>query len=202
MNIWPKGFKKYCRAAMAAWTTLILAACDGGGSDGAAAAGSCQFIAGGASSVTVTIDPECDGCAVSNAEAAADGNFDTFAEVVVGPVTPILLHDGVSIRATAQPGVVFPGGSWPTVFYREGQGFWELFLFTWVSGTRQTEAELDMTGLDDGTGNGWRSQSASNPFDAVEVNVGSNDNVANISIRIHELCVNACMPGQDGTCSQ
>jgi len=188
-------------AAVLAVPLSLLAGCEGRGPSGSGTPlGACQAIAGGASSVTVTIDPACEGCSVENAQAAADGDFATYASVTVGPVTPLLVHDGVSLRATAQPGVAFPGGSWPTVFYAEATGFWEMFMYTWLAGTRQEQTEWELTGRDDGQGNGWRAQLADEAFDAVEVNVSSNDNVADITLRIQEICVNACFPGQDGTC--
>lgn len=88
--------------------SAVLGACGGSGSggDGRSAFLNCQSISGGGTS-TQQGDNVCLGCTVDNRGRAADGNFSTGASLH----TPAGAAGSIYVRATAQEGIMFPGGS-------------------------------------------------------------------------------------------
>lgn len=82
-------------------------------SNGPVTAG-CNSITGGKAKVSSVIEPGCARCSVKAANAAADDQAKTFASL---SVLSSSVFQGVSIRATAQPGIVFPAGGRAGVFF-------------------------------------------------------------------------------------
>jgi hypothetical protein len=68
----------------------------------------CDTISGGSAQTTSSVDPLCVGCSVTDAAAVADDDPRSFASM---DATNSPSQQGVHIRSTAQPGIVFPAGS-------------------------------------------------------------------------------------------
>ena len=90
----------------------LLVACGGNGSSGAAtgSGGGCSYISGGRT-VSTNVASSCAGCAVSNPDSGADGNTGTAATAAYSAAGT----GNVSIRVTAQSGIVFGAGASPGV---------------------------------------------------------------------------------------
>lgn len=74
----------------------------------------CDSISGGKSTVTTTVDPGCTRCSASDAASAADGQARSFSGLTV--LSAASVAQGIAIRATAQPGIVYPAGKRAGVF--------------------------------------------------------------------------------------
>ena len=166
--------------AVAPLSALLLAACGGGGGGSAI----CAYISGGGSSVTSTVDPACSGCSVSNERAAADGDLGTGATVTISPV--IGASDGVSIRATAQHGVVFPAGAEPVIHFSKANGRLCRGMSTYLDGAVQDSSPAFC--FQEANASGYDSMVASLPFDAVQIDLTSTEALENAVIDIDEIC--------------
>jgi hypothetical protein len=148
---------------------MVISACGGAGGtqDGAgspapgnAAAGPiCMSMAGGG--VRVEASADCAGCGVGAAGAAIDGDFASYAsmQVVRGGAT--------RLRATAQPGIVYPAGNAAGIAAAEIFDISELTISTFLAGERQ-EATIAAPHLYTGAMQFFGFTTLL-PFDAVEV---------------------------------
>ena len=166
---------------------VFLAACSGGGSSGGEQAErACAPITGGASEFTTT----CTGCSVSTAGSAVDRDLSTSADVTSDALSTSYT---TTVRATAQSGVVFPGGSNPGVFLTSESacGYCNVTLSTYLDGTLQETK----SGTNNTTLSGYSAERAvilntTLPFDAVEVGDSGavTPNNAGRELRVFELC--------------
>lgn len=141
----------------------------------------CSSISGGKSKVSSEIESGCKQCSVKDTALAADGKAASFASIQVFSLY------GASIRATAQPGVVYPAGGRAGVFYSvpdnnpngdniDSGGAWGFEIATYLAGQVQEQsAALDDTDrLPDGDkthANRFSYIDTSKPYDAVEIYV-------------------------------
>jgi len=156
----------------------------------------CDSITGGGSELDHSIDPGCLQCGITNSQGAADGDLSTFATVQVAADLPT---QGISVRAKAQPGIVFPAGNTaganittPSVV--QGQLQYAVEIRTYLGGQQQ-EAQYTEGGpttfgacvLCGGTNNSNEAFQTTKPFDAVEVFI-SNTTVTGTDFKVHEIC--------------
>jgi len=204
-----------------AMAAMLLAACGGGTNDApvtpsadasdagadasisTSSAAFCDSISGGGAKVTSSVDPGCIGCSISNLLAAADGDLSTSASVQIGIEIPT---EGASIRATAQPGVVFPAGNHATAAVTENLGGTTLTILdsglelrTYLGGVLQ-ETASDLHEYDCATcGPGSTPYSAvsfrtTKQFDAVELFMDPGTNSSGLTgpnFEVFEICSNS-----------
>ena len=179
--------------------SAALVSCLGGGGAGDDTAGGggsalCEPIAGGNSSVTDGQPDFCPGCSIDRPEDAADGDLATFASITA-PDT--FSGQGVTIRVTAQRGIVFSDGQQVAVFFipPTSSGFAmpseAVTIKTYLNGDLQDNATSFTTRDPTATGTQYwmRSFTATKTFDAVEIMV-SNTQAASMPFEIHEICSN------------
>ena len=143
----------------------------------AAPATHCNSITGGGAKVTSKIDSGCVDCTIETAEAAADGKADSFASLTLFSL------QGASLRATAQPGIVFPAGGRAGVFYSlpnnnpdgdniDSGGTWSFAVHTYLGGKLQ-ESDGGLANSQDTADGSHASRysfvETTKPYDAVEV---------------------------------
>ena len=203
-----------------AMAVMLLAACGGGTNDvpatpsadtnagtdannSTSSAAFCDSISGGGAKVSSSVDPGCVGCSISNLPAAADGDLSTSASVSVGIE---VATQGVSIRATAQSGMVFPAGNNATVAFTENLSGTSLALLdsgtvlrTYLGGVLQETAN-DLQGYDcascgpGGTPYSAVSFQTTKQFDAVEIFMDPGINSSGLTgpnIQVFEICSNS-----------
>ena len=167
----------------------LVAGCGGGGGSNSAntVSGSCTSISGGASTLTA----DCTGCTVQDRRFAADGSLSSFAQAVsaAGSATA-----NVTIRATAQSGVVFPAGSAPGVFFTPQRApctNCAVTVTTYLSGAPQESRPGSNNSSLSGDGASvYVGFTATLPFDALEVTeTGPVTPMGGAEIfRVYELC--------------
>lgn len=174
--------------------TSALSACGGGGGDGGNKdiAQGCSPIAGGGTSTSTSVSPACSGCNVSDAAQAIDGNSATFATLNM----PANSAGSVTLRATAQDGVVFPAGSLAgmlhSISYGTSVGL-AISVVTYAAGVQQEQFNFN-------SGSGSSTQDSSNPgrvsytttrqYDAVELNFTRAGGPGVVEARVHAFCSN------------
>ncbi len=180
-------------AALAA--SVLLGSClGGGGADDAIGdlTGACESITGGESTVASNIADGCFGCMVENEEQAADGDLATFA-TVTAPIS--FAGQGVSIRATAQSGIIFASGQLAGVYFKApassgfGNADLAVTITTHLAGDLQENPTTYKT-KDLGGGVFFKSFKTTEVFDAVEIMV-SNTQAASGPFEIQEICSNS-----------
>lgn len=173
-----------------------LAAACGGPSDGGKVVSqsyTCEPFVG--AQVSHAIDPGCTACSVTDEANAADADPQSIA-VMTLPLSAGSPSSGASIRATAPPGVVFPGGNfvgavagWDRTVSESLQD--RVVIRTYLAGQLQDEEPAD-----DFLFRGVSQYSerffgivAHRPYDAVEFRL---DHLAGFGINadVHELCSN------------
>jgi hypothetical protein len=179
--------------------SVTLASCLGGGGDGFDGGGTgfsqCESITGGNSRVTTSVASGCFGCSVSEPELAADGDLFSAATV---DVPNSFAGQGVSVRATAQPGIIFPAGQQAGVYFvgPTSSGFSSpdlaVTISTYLGGELQeTPTSYELHGPDETGGDySLKSFATSKAFDAVEVMI-SNTQAATGPFSIYEICSNS-----------
>lgn len=191
---------RYAPPAVTALALVILSACgisvDGTGADSATKRGkiSCESIFGGGSKVVAAIDQGCAICTTSDVAFAADGDLSSFANVSVSVSVP---NQGVTIRATAQPGLVFPAGNRAGVFFNGPAGPVQtetggngLSVRTYLGGQLQeSPSDQNLYGTLGGNPYSFQSFQATLPFDAVEVFITSLS-MTNTPFELNEICSN------------
>lgn len=172
-----------------------LAAC-GGGSDSNGSAEllrGCSPIAGGNTTVQTSVSATCLNCSVSSASNAIDGNGTTFATMSM----PSNSGGSTTIRAVAQPGVVFAAGtvagSVDSIEYGQSTGL-TISLTTFANDIQQETFNFNFAG------SGVRERSSTNTsrtgftttlqYDAVEVNFTRTGGNGSVQARVHALCSN------------
>lgn len=152
----------------------------GGGSGGSGSSGAgsssgggfsvpCDAITGGGSQVSAATSMPCNNCSSADNGKAADGNLESFATATVGQSLPT---SGVSLRATAQPGIVFPAGSKPGAYTHvpDNSPSYNVTIRTFLAGTQQESVRTDSSSTDsDALTYFTFVNPATQPFDAVEV---------------------------------
>lgn len=183
------------KAAVVATAVLILSACSGGGDAGSGGDNllqGCRPIAGGGTVTSTSVSPGCVGCDVSTAAQAIDGNGSSFATLNM----PTNSAGSVTLRATAQSGVVFPAGSLAgmvhSISYGTSAGL-AISLVTYAGGVRQEQFNFN-------SGSGSSTQNPAAParasytttrqYDAVELNFTRASGAGVVEARIHEFCSN------------
>jgi len=143
---------------------LAMAGCGGGG-DGLAAGAFCESVSGGSAQLTSS----CVGCTITQAGAAADRNL---ASAASATAMPGATNATATIRATAQPGVVYPAGSNAGVFYTPYSNVCSNCAVTINTYLDGAPAE-SRSGVNNSTGSDpavlYTSVNALMPFDAVEI---------------------------------
>lgn len=158
----------------------------------------CVSMGSSNASVSSAVDPACTDCSVNDAPRAADDDLDSAASVTAGdhPGDCTVLNvncdppHGVTLRATAQSGVVFPAGNYPAVYTRGPAGTWSLQLRTFLNGALQEEDSLSSSSAS-GDHSSASAFQTSKPFDAVEVFLANTDNSGPEMIEVRELCSDA-----------
>lgn len=194
--------------------TAVLSACGGGG--GGNGSGStptpspvptsspaptpsvtvCQTIGTGNAAVQVAVGNDCTNCAVGDADSVIDGDLASAAVLS----TP--LSGTITIRGTAQPGVVFPAGLSAGVFVEKpsstADGSFRLTVRTFLEGAEVdsqvvyaraggTETAVGRSVFTD-DGDYYGISSASGPFDAVELELARTAVVSGSDFSVFELC--------------
>lgn len=208
---------------MSALAGLALGACSGqdsaapantlallkGDNDAAALSaivdGLCDEITGGQTQVQSSADQACLNCASSENEQAIDGADATFATLHLETG----LSGTLSLRATAQPGLVYPAGSRPGVSFSapQNESNIEVVIRTYLGGVEQ-EQDCEQSAHFDDTGRLVVGIEATKPFDALEATLqrrnaelantdcgvsvlsasNPNDVVRPVQLRVHEFC--------------
>ena len=174
-------------------TCLALAACGGGGgSDSDSLLRGCSPIAGGATQVTSSVSPTCAGCSVSTPQQVADGNGATFATLAM----PGGAAGTVTLRSTAQNGVVFSSGSLAgmvhSISYGTSAGL-VIELVTFMGGTEQERFNFNSgagSAEQDPSAPGRASFATSAQYDAVELSFTRASGSGTVEARVHEFCSN------------
>ncbi len=172
-------------------------------SNSSSSAAFCDSISGGGAKVSSSVDSGCIDCSVTNADAAADGDLSTFASVDIGVEVPT---QGVSIRATAQSGMVFPAGNNATVAFTANLSGTNLAILdtgtelrTYLGGVLQESAN-NLQEYDCKTcGPGSKPYSAvsfqtTKQFDAVEIFMDPGTNSSGLTgpnFQVFEICSNS-----------
>lgn len=165
-------------------TAFALSACGGGGSDDGA---TCNSINGPGAQVTSS----CLGCTISNPDNAADGDLDSAASAAaIAPASNV----SVTIRATAQNGVVYPAGSIAGVFYTPHGNVCDncaITINTYMNGVLQDTR----SGTNNSSGHGSKAAYFTGmetllPFNAVEiVDSGAAGSLeSNALLDVYEIC--------------
>ena len=173
------------RFAPAAIAALLLCACGGGGgssSDGSGSSGGgsggssgggfsvrCSGINGGGATTSTRSDASCHGCSSADGAKAADGNLDSFARLSVGQSLPTT---GVSLRATAQPGIVYAAGSRPGAYTHvpNNSSAYSVTINSFLAGAQQESVTTDSSNNDSDSLTYFGLVSpTTKPFDAVEL---------------------------------
>lgn len=156
--------KGMLRSALSAVVLAMIAGCGGGGSSSGGAY--CDSIRGGGAQLTAN----CVGCTFNNQNAAVDGNLNSAAEAVA--MTGVT-HPVATLRATAQPGIVYPAGNRAGVFFTGYSNVCDICSFTintYLSGVLQETQSATINSYGDGSGAAYYSAvNALRPFDAVEI---------------------------------
>lgn len=162
---------------------VVVSACGGGDGGG----NICQSLSSSNATVS-TSTGSCAACEVTTPAAAADGNFQSAARISIGAPS-----SSVSIRATAQPGVSFPGGQRIGLYWaKPSNAAYGLTLNTYLGGNLQeTRALCGVCGGNNPHSARYESADVSEPFDAVEVVLTSSQtNTGQAVYEIHEICDN------------
>lgn len=150
---------------------VLLASCNGGGGDGSSGSGSgCVGSFAGSAQVTSST-AGCPLCTISSPSSAIDGNPDSAASIQL-PAG----GGAVSLRATAQGGVVFPQGNYAGALMArpssaQAAGSWT--FNTYLGGVLQ-ESGGGESNLGGGTAVGdknYRQFKTTKQFDAVEISI-------------------------------
>jgi len=169
----------------------------GAGDDGGTSGGGnpfCESITGGNAKVSTGQSDGCFGCSADQPELAADGDLNTFASITA-PET--FAGQGVSLRATAQQGIIYPSGQQAAVIFipPTTSGFASpeqaVTLATYLAGELQENPTALVSRSPEQTGTAYnvRMFTTTKAFDAVEVMV-SNTQLATMPFEIHEICSN------------
>jgi len=166
----------------------------------------CDSITGGGSKVSSQTEAGCIGCTIDHPEAAADGRTDRFASLTLFSLA------GASLRATAQPGIVYPAGGRAGVLYSppannpngdniDAGGTWSYGVRTYLRGTLQEtgSSPVDDEAIASGPSAAQRylSIETTKPYDAVEayfsdaqVRIGGQGQVTpgSAAFKVYELC--------------
>ncbi len=159
---------------------VALSACGGGGGSGNSGpdvdgTARCATISGGGTTVGVS-QSNCAGCSASNLEAAIDGDTDTAGTLLA----PGVAAGFAGVRATAQPGVVYGGGSTAAAIVGiTGDPYLQvaeqLVIRTYLSGSLQEENVFSLNvvsaNIVSGGAKNKFSFTTSKPYDAVEFGV-------------------------------
>ena len=158
--------KGMLRSALPAAVLAMVAGCGGSGGSGGSSSGAyCDSIRGGGAQFMAS----CTGCTLSSQNAAVDGNLDSAAEAVAttGGVNPL-----ATLRATAQPGIVYPAGSRGGVFFTAYSNVCDtcsITINTYLGGVLQeTQSGANNSG-GPGSGAFYSAVNSLRPFDAVEI---------------------------------
>jgi hypothetical protein len=144
----------------------------------------------------------CVGCAQENAAGASDGDFASYATLALNAGPPAV---GVTVRATAPAGKVFPAGSLPGVFFTLPENPSAKLAFegfrTFLGGALQEDTNnLGLLGGDvdpayaaSPASWSWRGFSAAKDFDAVEF-VLTSAQAGGSEYKIREVCGDSLLP--------
>ncbi len=119
----------------------IFAGCSGGGGGGGDGGSAiCSPIGGGGATSTASVSATCFGCEVSNKELAIDRNFGSAADITTTAV------GNVTLRGTAQGGVVFPAGSGAGAVFNDpgfdNNSVIEISVSTFLQGSLQESGQI------------------------------------------------------------
>jgi hypothetical protein len=196
------GFGKYA-GGLALATACLVCGCGGGesgdssgtqGGDGGSSGGNaaCASITGGDSRVNFNVDTGCTQCGVTDSQAAADGDLNTAATLKVQNAAPA---QGVSIRATAQSGVVFAAGQMAGAYVAVPAGTAQTYtvtIRTLLGGTVQESDSSDNNGGGCGMCGGHPSRfdgfRTTMQFDAVEVFISDSQAGGTPDFKVYEIC--------------
>lgn len=173
---------------------LLLAACSGSGGGGSNdnLLHGCQPISGGGTQTSSTASPTCTDCGVDSEAQAIDGDGGTYATLQM----PANAGGTVTLRATAQDGIVYPSGSLAgmvhSIAYGTSTGL-SITLVTYLDGTQQEQFNFN-NGV--GSSNqqpdqpGRASWTTTSEYDAVELNFTRVAGSGEVMARVHEFCSN------------
>lgn len=156
----------------------------------------CQTIGGGTAMITSDVSGDCAGCAIADAERAVDDDLGT-ASTLTTPVSGTL-----TLRGTAQSGVVFPAGLSVGAFVGKPpaatNGSFEITVTAYLG---ETEVDSEVVYLRVGTsevttgrtvttddGNFYGINSISGSFDSIEIKVARTAVVSDPDFSVYELC--------------
>lgn len=150
---------------------------------------SCESFRAVNGKVTTATDAGCVNCGVTNAPAAIDGDVNSAARVVVNSAVPA---QGVTLRATAQAGVIFPAGRLAGLYYSAPAGTTQNTTVTISTLAGGVVQELSTSSNTSGIGGG-RSKSFSGirttkPFDAVEIAIRNSQVESEPVFQVFEFC--------------
>ncbi len=184
------------RAATVVTAALFMSACGGGGGGGSNGGGNllqgCRPISGGSTATSMSVSSGCVGCNVSNAAQAIDGNGSTFATLNM----PASSAGSVTLRATAQSGIVFPAGSLAgmvhSISYGTSAGL-VISLVTYAGGVQREQFNFNSGGgssTQDPASPGRVSYTTTQQYDAIELNFTRASGAGIVEARVHEFCSN------------
>lgn len=173
--------------------TSFLSACGGGYSGGGNdLLQGCSPVYGGGTSTSMSVSPSCVGCNVSNPGQAIDGNGSSFATLNL----PANSAGSVTLRATAQSGVVFPAGSLAgmvhSISYGTSAGL-AISLVTYAGGVQQEQFNFNSgagSSSQDPASPGRVSYTTAQQYDAIELNFTRASGTGVVEARVHEFCSN------------
>lgn len=151
----------------------------------------CESFRQANAQLTTRIDPGCTQCRIGNAAAAIDGDAGSAAAVVVNAAAPA---QGVTLRATAQSGVIFPAGRLAGLIYSAPGGTAQNTTVTisTLSGglLQETTSSNNSNGIGGGRSRNFTGIRTSKPFDAVEVVIHNTQAENEPTFQVFEFCSN------------
>lgn len=191
----------------ATFSALVLSACGSGGGDenpnvpqpnnnGDQKVSRCVgSLSGGGTQVSSgNTAASCPTCSISDADKAIDGDRDSFAAITFDPA-----GGTATLRAIAQPGIVFPAGNQAGILALIPQTESNNFVIS-LNLVTYLEGQLQETGSSETTVIGNLGNSGSDtlftftttkPFDAVEAIMTRDVSAQPITMRIYEFCSRA-----------
>jgi len=181
--------------AVALGFVVVLSACVGSSNETGQGEGllqGCRSISGGTTRASSTTSAGCTGCGVTDSTRAIDGDGASYATLNM----PANAAGTVTLRTTAQPGIVFASGSLAgmvhSISYGTSIGL-SVKLNTYLSGSLQEQFNFS-------SGSGDSSQSPERPgrvsytttkqYDAVELSFARTAGTGVVAARVHEFCSN------------
>lgn len=139
--------------------------------------------------LTSATDAGCVDCGITHAAAAIDGDLDSAAKLIVNSAVPA---QGVTLRATAQAGLIFPAGRLAGLYYSAPAGTAQnttVTISTLAGGVvQELSSSSNTSGIGGGRSKSFNGIRTSKPFDAVEISIRNSQAESQPVFQVFEFC--------------